>query len=72
MNSVMALALSRPCPHCGQRLRVLFKRDMYRPDAPLLAAVVHGEFEQVMGDLDWHPVTGFEDMARLSSETESQ
>ena len=54
----MALKLGRDCPHCGAKLIVAFKRDLSQPGAPLLAAVSHGVYDM---DMEWKPVTGFDD-----------
>ena len=67
MSQVMALKLGRDCPHCGEQLTVLFKRDMSaNPKGGLMAAVVHGLIEHLdTGRIEWKPVTGFDDAVKL-------
>jgi len=63
----MALKLRRECPHCGEGLSVVFKRDMSaNPKGGLMAAVVHGLIEELNPSaIEWKPVRGLDDMVRL-------
>ena len=44
VDAIMALKLSRPCPHCGEELIVAFRSDL---KGDLMAAVVHGLLESM-------------------------
>lgn len=62
--STLGLRLAETCPHCGEPLEVLFRRDLN--GGPLLAAVKHGLF--MVGP--WTVVTGLDDLPRLATDGE--
>ncbi|HKN43392.1 MAG TPA: hypothetical protein VJW23_05670 [Propionibacteriaceae bacterium] len=64
VNNVMALKLGRDCPHCGEELVVAFKRDVFKPNSPLMVLVSHGIYDT---EAKWTEVTGFEDALRLTA-----
>lgn len=64
----LALKLGRECPHCGDDLTVVFRRDTSRPTSPLQAAVIHGLLEHLSISPHWQDIGGFDDLVKLPDE----